>query len=556
MKKMTTVFSKLFLLAALISGFQGWCQNKSIILGRPTNQSITASVLFDLPVEFYLEYGDHPNVFDHSSATMNNVPNRPDEVDIQGLAANTKYYYRLRHRTGTSGPFFVSPQYTFRTQRAPGSGFRFNVEADEHLYDKKGVRTMYKVTLANQAKDSADFMLSLGDIFGDDHTPLSTTSADMDVLHKDYLQYLTEVCHSVPFYVCLGNHEGESGYYLNQTPPENIAVYGTNWRKYYYPNPFPNGFYTGNTTIEPYGIGLPENYYAWTWGDALFVVLDVYRDCSINDKPQNWDWTLGFSQYSWLKTTLQNSNAKFKFVFAHHTRGQGRGGIKTAKGCEWGGYSGANNTNYQFDAYRPGWGLPIHQLMKSTGVNIFFQGHDHLFAKETLDSLVYQEVPMPADSTYEIGMLANADAYTDVKLSGTGHLRVTVEENCVTVDFIRAYLPQDTTGGLHHNGEIAYSYTVGPCTQTAVTDKITSESSIALYPSPAENFVNLTVLKPSDQDQKFELVDLQGQIQTTQILPSGSTTCRLDVVHLPKGVYAVRWLDGNASVRVKMLVIK
>jgi hypothetical protein len=58
-------------------------------------------------------------------------------------------------------------------------------------------------------------MLSLGDIFGDDHTPLTTTSADMDALHKDYRQYLGQICHSIPFYVCLGNHEGENDYYLN-----------------------------------------------------------------------------------------------------------------------------------------------------------------------------------------------------------------------------------------------------------------------------------------------------------------------------------------------------
>ncbi|MFN5365514.1 MAG: hypothetical protein ACK5Q2_12795 [Bacteroidota bacterium] len=66
---------------------------------------------------------------------------------------------------------------------------------------------------------------------------------------------------------------------LDRNPPDNIAVYGTLWRKFYYPNPVPNDFYSGNLTQEPWNIGLPENYYAFTWGDALFVILDVYRDC-------------------------------------------------------------------------------------------------------------------------------------------------------------------------------------------------------------------------------------------------------------------------------------
>jgi hypothetical protein len=61
-----------------------------------------------------------------------------------------------------------SNEYSFITQRSKGSTFSFTIEADEHLYDKKGVDNMYRITLANQAKDKPDFMLSLGDIFGDD----------------------------------------------------------------------------------------------------------------------------------------------------------------------------------------------------------------------------------------------------------------------------------------------------------------------------------------------------------------------------------------------------
>lgn len=544
----------LILSGLLFPGYVLKAQLHSIILGRPTNTSVTANILFDQTAQSYLEYGTQPGNYVSTTSTINNAANVPDEVDMQNLLPETKYYYRLRYRTGTTGAFLATPQYTFRTQRAPGSTFRFNLEADEHLYDKKGVRNMYKVTLANQAKDSADFLLSLGDIFGDDHTPLETTSEDMDALHKDYLQYLKDVCHSMPFYVCLGNHEGETGYYLNQTPPNNIAVYGTTWRKYYYPNPYPNGFYSGNTTNEPYGIGMPENYYAWTWGDALFVVLDVYRDCSINDKPQNWDWTLGFTQYSWLKNTLQNSNAKFKFVFAHHTRGQGRGGVVTAKGCEWGGYSGTAGTNYQFDTYRPGWGLPIHQLMKANGVNIFFQGHDHLFAKEVLDSLVYQEVPMPSDSTYEIGYLANADAYTDVTLNGTGHIRVTVSPTCVTVDYIKAFLPADT-GGTNHNGQIAYSYTVGPCSTTSVLDKYSAEKDFHFYPNPATDYVDIQAGKENGQPMRFTLLDMQGREWLTQELPAGQNHFRMQVSSLPSGMYLVKWVDSRFQVRFKKLQI-
>lgn len=435
-------------------------QNKSIILGRPTDKSITASILFDKKVDFYIEYSTQKGTYPSKTVTFTNTINTPDEVEIQGLSANTRYYYRMQYRLVGTSTFTPTPEYSFITQRSAGSSFTFTIESDEHLYDKKGVRSIYKIDLQNQLKEQPDFMLSLGDIFGDDHTPTTTTSKDMDDLHKDYLQYLTETCHSVPFFVCLGNHEGENGYYLKQNPPNNIAVYGTKWRKFYYPNPFPNSFYTGNINKESWGIDLPANYYAWNWGDATFIVLDVYRHVDVNEKPQNWDWTLGKAQYDWFKKTLEDSKAKYKFVFAHHTRGQGRGGIATAKGYEWGGIGGKGTD--EFKTNRPGWDLPIHQLMVKNKVTVFFQGHDHLYAKEQLDGVVYQEVPMPSDSTYQIGMLANADAYTDVTLDGAGHINVNVSSLGVKVDFVRAFLPADTKDGKHKNGEIAYSYTISP----------------------------------------------------------------------------------------------
>ncbi|HMV46563.1 MAG TPA: hypothetical protein PLD20_05060 [Blastocatellia bacterium] len=45
--------------------------------------------------------------------------------------------------------------------------------------------------------------------------------------------------------------------------------------------------------------------------------------------------------------------------------------------------------------HRPGWELPIHQLLVKHKVSAVFHGHDHLFAKEELDGIVYQEVSQP-----------------------------------------------------------------------------------------------------------------------------------------------------------------
>lgn len=516
-----------------------WAQTFNEILGRPTDKSVTVSALFDQVVQVRFEFGTTPGALSQSTPTVTSVAEAPVVAELKPLLPNTRYYYRTVYKTPAQANFKFGPVRTFHTQRAPGSTFTFTIEADEHLYDKKGVRSLYEICLQNQAQDTADFMFSLGDTFGDDHTPETTTSADMRELHLDYRQYLGSVCHSMPFLFCLGNHEGESGYWLDQTPPNNIAVYGTQWRKFYYPNPVPDDFYSGNMTVEPHGIGLPENYYAFTWGDALFVVLDVYRDCDIDEKPKNWDWTLGKNQYDWLKKTLETSTAEHKFVFAHHNRGQGRGGIVPARGYEWGGYGNNGNGDWEFDQMRPGWDMPIHQLMVANGVDIFFQGHDHLYAKEQMDGLVYQEVPMPSDSTYEIGVLANADAYTDVTLDGSGHLRVTVQPLCVTVDYVGAYLPQDTLGE-HKNGAVRYSYKVGECALSTGGGRTIDDPFFTISPNPAREKLTVRAKSAAAFDQKIDLFNLQGQLLRSAVLAAGSDACVVDLAGLDAGPVVIR----------------
>ncbi len=454
------------------------------ILSCPTDSSITISVVPKKILQLYYEYGTAPLAFTNQSAVVTSAANVPVRTDLQTLSPNTRYYYRIRYTTSGALSYTIGDQCTFMTRRSRGSRFAFTLTGDSHLYDKKGIPATMKVTMQNIANDAPDFDMEMGDTFGDDHTPLTTTQSDMYQLHLDYMPYIGMICHSAPFFLTIGNHEGESGYYLLQTPPKNIAVYGTLARKYYYPLPSPNGFYSGDTTSEGYGMGRPENYYAWEWGDALFVVLDVYRYPVASDSPGQWDWTLGMQQYSWLKETLEKSTAKYKFVFAHHTRGYGRGGAATAKYFEWGGYEN-NGTTWGFSTNRPGWALPVHQLMVKNHVNVFFQGHDHLFAVEKLDGLVYQECPMPSDSTYMIGYLANADAYTGVVLNGTGHIRVTVTPDSATVDYVSAYMPRDTNA-THRNAAIAYSYSIKP-NVTAVANEQPLPLDFRLeqnYPNP------------------------------------------------------------------------
>lgn len=426
------------------------------LLGRPTDRSITLNVIPGSPIDAFVEYGTQPGVYPSRTRTSSFAAGSSAEIVVDGLTPDTHYYYRLRYAPPAESQFAARPEHSFHTQRSPGSTFTFTVQSDSHIYDKKGDHALYTIALQNQLGDAPDFMVDLGDTFGDDHD-LSISAAEVDQLHLDQRPFMGSLGHSAAVFLALGNHEGEGGYYLDVTPPDNLAVYGTLARQKYFPNPVPDGFYSGNTHSEPF-VGLPENYYAWQWGDALFVVIDAYRGSVTDPKVTHdlWDWSLGEAQYMWLVDTLERSDARYKFVFAHHLLGQTRGAVGWAGKFEWGGLS--KNGDDDFATKRPGWAKPIHRLFVDTGVTIFFQGHDHLYAREELDGVVYQETPMPSDATYRVGD-ENASYYGGTVLTNSGHLRVTVAPTGVKVDYVRAFLPGDGV-----NGQVAHSYTIETAT--------------------------------------------------------------------------------------------
>jgi hypothetical protein len=529
------------------------------ILACPTDTSITIRIVPKVSLQIYYEYGTSSTVYSTQSETVQSTANVPVIVTLQKLNANTRYYYRIRYKTSGASSFTAGSQCTFMTQRAHGSTFVFTITGDSHLYDKKGIPVMMRATMQNISQDHPDFDFEMGDTFGDDHTPSTTTQRDMMQLHLNYMAYIGMICHSAPFFLVIGNHEAESGYYLLQTPPNNIGVYGTLARKYYYSFPSPNNFYSGNTTVEGYGMGQPQNYYAFEWGDALFVVLDVYRYPTASDSPGLWDWTLGKQQYDWFKSTLETSHAKFKFVLAHHVRGYGRGADTLLKYFEWGGYEN-NGTNYSFNTNRPGWAMPIHQLMVQNKVNILFQGHDHLFAAEQRDGLVYQEVGMPSDSTYMIGYLANADAYTGVTLTGTGHMRVTVSPESTKVDYVSAYLPRDTNA-THRNGSVAYTYTVMPKT-TSVENVARIPSKFVLeqnYPNP---FNPSTVIRYQLKEsglvslKVYSVLGVEVATLVNEWLQSGSHEATFHAAGLPSGIYFYQLKAPGVLLTKKAILIK
>lgn len=435
----------------------------SELLCRPTSNSATIQIVFADSAEIKIEYGTISGTYTNSTTWQTFSANQFAQIDLTGLLANTQYYYRVTHRIPSTTTVTFRPERKFHTQRANGNTFSFVVQADPHV-DNQSDTLLYKRCLKNQLNDNPDFMIDLGDFLMTDKLKNSSNQIPFDTIpYRCQLlrSYYDSICHSVPLFITLGNHEGESGWNLNGTA-NNIAVWNTNERKKYFPNPQPNSFYTGDTTNYNY-VGKREAYYAWTWGDALFVVIDPYWNT--NPKPDSlhgWRWTLGKPQYDWLKQSLENSNATFKFVFCHHLVGgdpDGRGGIEFADKYEWGGNNLDGTQGWATE--RPGWYKPIKEILKENRVTIFFHGHDHFFGKQEKDCLIYQECPQPSHPNFTTVNYATDYGYINGQiLPNSGHIRVTVSATGITTQYIRAYLPANENA-TRHNGDTSATYFIG-----------------------------------------------------------------------------------------------
>jgi len=197
-------------------------------------------------------------------------------------------------------------------------------------------------------------------------------------------------------------------------------------------------------------------------------------------------------------------------------------------------------------------------------VNVFFQGHDHLYARESLDNLVYQEVPMPADSSYTLGYIANADAYSGVVLKGTGHLKVTVNSDSVKVDYINSKLPKDETP-TSKNGDVLYSYSVKSSTISGLKDvSLAHQSSCLVYPNQDGTEFNVLFNQSCMKGVTVRLSDLNGrmvkQYSSTESIASGDTkTFKLTDSNgsaIASGIYIVSINSDSFSQSSKILVLK
>lgn len=427
----------------------------NIVVGRPGADSATVSILAWEPLAGVVEYGKSPQMLNRRTPECALKPGEPLHVPLTGLEPGQECYYRFTYRSDARADWSHDEVRSFHTQRPEGAAFVFTLQADSHL-DTSTDANVYERTLGNMRADKPDFMIDLGDTTMVDKFGNFYVRAESQYRAQRY--YFGQVAHSCPLFLVLGNHDGEDGSRLTGLP-DSMPMWSVGMRKKFFPNPEPGGIFTGNLTpVE--GAGMLQDYYAWQWGDALFVVLDPFWYSRDKRRDDGWSRTLGEAQYHWLERTLFSSRARLKFVFIHHLVGglgkDVRGGVSAAPYMEWGGKNADGSDG--FAQHRPGWRMPIHEMLAKSGVSIVFHGHDHLYAREELDHVIYQEVPQPGHPN---GGTRSAEeyGYKGEVYGSSGHLRVQVSPRDAQVEYVQCAIPGITKNSAE-NGAVVHRYVV------------------------------------------------------------------------------------------------
>jgi 3',5'-cyclic AMP phosphodiesterase CpdA len=357
---------------------------------------------------------------------------------VDGLAPGRRYVYEVSApgtpgTNGSSGP--PAPSLLLYagsavTAPAPGTPFSFALIADTHIEPRDPVppgdtviddfygmmeTTLLAVT-AEVAAAKPDFVINLGDmldyhLFGFNVPPPDASWARLGYLN--YRRLLGDTVGNAAHFPVIGNWDGESGC----NTPDEIAR-SMSQRLLYAPGPGPDTY--------PQGGSANGDYYAFTWGDALFIVLNVMTytpTCHLLGSGPGVadDWTLGATQLAWLQQTLAQASSKWRFLFIHHTVGGAAGDAEDTAYGRGGGqaaYVGEQAT--------------IHAMMLQYGVQIFFYAHDHVFTDMVVDGIHYL-LPGSAGAPWKFD--SSETGYTHY-WPDSGYARVQVAPDRAEVDLV------------------------------------------------------------------------------------------------------------------------
>lgn len=334
-----------------------------------------------------VEYGVSPGQLDRQ-VTVSGEDLQHD-VALEGLEADSRYYYRVRSRVGEVE--MVSPVASFKTLKNEGD-VHWCVLGDSG----SGAEPQYRVAEQLRAWDP-DLVIHCGDIIYSSFDPYRVDTRCLSV----YGPHMR----STPYFFSVGNHD----MYYDQSASYLAAF----------------SLPTNSVSAETLRMErtAPEHYYSFDHGDVHFVCLYV---------PQlgYYDFKPGSAQYEWLDRDLAATRKKWKILFHHmpsHTSGP-----HIYDDTDFDGVLDADQLR---EALIP--------LAQRHGVNAIFAGHDHLYERFAPDRGVHcittgagGVVPLYGLSVLDplSAKLYVAYHFTDVRISGDTLTLKAVGTNDVVFD--------------------------------------------------------------------------------------------------------------------------
>jgi len=339
---------------------------------------------------------------------------------LDGLAAGTRYGYRLLSAIPGGEPLPVA-RGDFTTQRTREVAFTAALMTDPHtgsFPEGSAEMEVLDEVVRRVRRERPDFVLALGDnvAWRTSRNRPQTDTVGVRRAYTMYRRHMGPLTMSCAHFGLIGNWEGETG----KLPPESTERVGEVRRRF---TPGPDHL------TYPQGGSPREDYYAFDWGPALFVILNVQSYTAPSGETINAasdvtlveDWTLGREQFDWMERTLAGSDHPFKFVCIHHAVG-GNGGDQA-------------NTLYGRGGARAsevGEQKLVHEAMREFGVQVFFYGHDHVFVDDVVDEIHYA---LPGSCGAPWKFPKETTGY-DRFWSDSGHGRLEVRPDRATVSFV------------------------------------------------------------------------------------------------------------------------
>ncbi|MBU0754159.1 MAG: hypothetical protein KJ645_03405 [Planctomycetes bacterium] len=186
------------------------------LLGRVSDRSAEIYLYSLIDTDVHVEYGTRPGQYpQRSELLLDQSAGRKIRIELQSLAPDTRYYYRLAYRKAGENAYEKGVERSFHTQRPEGASFTFSIMSDEHLlssfvrieektesflYSPEMNRRLYETTLQNIADSHPDFLISLGDFANTEFYNGRNATLYQDALERYLLQrtYIDKIATPFP----------------------------------------------------------------------------------------------------------------------------------------------------------------------------------------------------------------------------------------------------------------------------------------------------------------------------------------------------------------------